>query len=65
MTNIETVSIMVVGFEISNINTLLLFKYVLYIHYLMLFIKNQTEIQILIDSRHEINAMFLAYIAKL
>lgn len=49
--------------EVTNI--LLPLNYVLYIHHLMRFKKDQTKIQTLLDSSNEINTMTLAYTAKL
>lgn len=64
--NIEAVSIVVSYFAslVPNTDTPPLER-VLCIHYLVQFWKNQTEVQVLIDSKNEVNAMTLAYISKL
>lgn len=45
-------------------NFFLLLKYVLYIHYLVQFIKNQAKVQALLDSDIEVNVMTPAYMAN-
>lgn len=42
-----------------------LLKRVFYIHYPMCFKKDQTKIQVMIDSRSKVNSMTPAYVAKL
>lgn len=43
----------------------LLFEYVSYIHYLLYFQKDITDVKILIDYGSKVNVMTLAYISKL
>lgn len=65
--NMETDSAVVSSFETSNFvtTTLLIIKCVLCIYHLVKFKKNQVKIEALLDSDSKINAMTLAYTARL
>lgn len=63
---IEARLVMAPSFETSAPNNLNPpFKCIFCIHYLVWFKKDQAKVQTLIDSSNEINAMTLAYIARL
>lgn len=66
LASIKAFSVVISRFSslVRNTNTLPL-EYILYIHYLVKFQKDQAKVKALIDSRSEVNAIAPAYVSKL